>query len=141
MSAEPRTTIPLPRTLVNRILTHAQRFPEQEVCGLLSATDHHPRKVYPVENISGTPARLFAMDPGAQIDAMRHMREQGEELFGIYHSHPHSPPVPSTEDLEQAGYPDALYLIVSLDTKGVLQMKGYYLKESTIEPVELEVEN
>lgn len=141
MTFEQRTIIPLPRTLVNRILTHAQKFPEQEVCGLLSARDHCPHRVYPVDNVSGAPARLFAMDPREQIDAMRHMREQGEELFGIYHSHPHSPPTPSTEDLAQAGYPDALYLIVSLDTTGVLQMKGYYLKNGATEPVELEVEN
>lgn len=141
MNHKKQIIIQLPRTLVNRILTHAQHYPEQEVCGLLSGKDGQPHKVYPVHNVSGKPERLFAMDPREQIEAIRSMRERGEEIFAIYHSHPHSPPSPSLEDLEQAGYPDALYLIVSLDTKGVLQMNGYYLRNSTIETVELEVEN
>jgi hypothetical protein len=29
--------------------------------------------------------------------------------------------------LELAAYPDALYLIISLDTKGILEMRGFYL--------------
>jgi hypothetical protein len=41
--------------------------------------------------------------------------------------------------LQQAAYPDALYLIVSLDTKGVLELRGYRLRESAVESVELEL--
>ena len=67
------------------------------------------------------------MDPRDQIDALREMRERGESLFAIYHSHPDSPPAPSETDLKQAGYPEALYLIISLDTKGVLEMRGWRL--------------
>jgi proteasome lid subunit RPN8/RPN11 len=67
------------------------------------------------------------------------MREQGEELFGIYHSHPHSPAEPSDTDLRQAGYPEALYLIVSLNTKGVLEMRGFRLRDGQATPVHLEI--
>jgi proteasome lid subunit RPN8/RPN11 len=134
--------VDIPRTIVNQLLTHAQKNPEREVCGLISSHSGHPARVYPVDNISKDPRRLFEMDPKEQIDALRHMREQGHELFGIYHSHPHSPPTPSAHDLEQVGYPDALYLIISLDTKGVLQMQGCYLqKDGTIESVELSLES
>ncbi|HEY9148296.1 MAG TPA: M67 family metallopeptidase, partial [Gammaproteobacteria bacterium] len=80
---------------------------------------------------------LFAMDPQQQIDAMRHMREGGEELFAIYHSHPHAPPEPSRRDLQEAAYPEALYLIISLDTKGVLQMRGFRLHQGEVDRVDL----
>ncbi len=90
-------------------------------------------------NVAGQPAQLFSMDPARQIDTLRRMREAGEELFGIFHSHPHSPAVPSDRDLHEAGYPDALYLIASLSTKGVLELRGYRLRDGRAEEVALEI--
>jgi proteasome lid subunit RPN8/RPN11 len=129
----------LPITLVNKILTHAQHEPESEVCGLIGAREGSPDTVYPIANVAATPEKLFAMEPSAQIEAMRQMRESGEELFAIYHSHPHAPAQPSARDLEEAAYPKALYLIVSLDTKGVLEMRGFRLHDGQVDRVDLEV--
>jgi proteasome lid subunit RPN8/RPN11 len=132
-------TIQIERTLVNRILAHAQQTPEQEVCGLVGAGNGVARSVYAVKNVAAQADRLFAMDPQQQIDAMRRMRDSGEELFAIYHSHPHAPAVPSATDLQQAAYPAALYLIISLNTRGVLEMQGYRLRGQQVEAVELEM--
>lgn len=121
----PSTT--LPRALVNEMLRHAQSSPTNEVCGLIGACAGLPSRCYQVANVAGEPTRLFQMDPRGQIEALRLMRERGEQLFAIYHSHPHSPPTPSATDLQEAGYPEVLYLIISLDTKGVLEMRGWRL--------------
>jgi proteasome lid subunit RPN8/RPN11 len=131
--------VTLPRNLVNKILTHAQHSPEEEVCGLIGALDGQAVDIYPVKNVAEDTHALFQMDPRQQIDAMREMREQGHELFAIYHSHPHAPAAPSAADLEQAGYPDALYLIISLNTTGVLEMRGFHLKEGMASEVELDL--
>ncbi len=132
-------SIILPRQLVNRILRQAQSSPDAEICGLITAKAGRPSRCIAVPNISERPQQLFAMDPGRQIDAMRRMREQGEELFGIYHSHPHSPAQPSDRDLQEAGYPEALYIIVSLNTRGVLEMRGFRLREGKAVQVQLEI--
>jgi proteasome lid subunit RPN8/RPN11 len=129
----------LPRQLVNQMLRQAQSSPETEICGLIAARNGQPTRCIQVDNIAEEPQRLFAMDPARQIDAQRRMRKQGEELFGIYHSHPHSPAQPSSADLEQAGYPEALYIIVSLNTKGVLEMCGFRLMDSKAVQVQLEI--
>jgi proteasome lid subunit RPN8/RPN11 len=129
----------LPRQLVNQILHQAQVSPEIEVCGLIAAKNDRPVRAIPIGNVSDQPQRLFAMDPASQIDAMRRMREQGETLFGIYHSHPHSPAEPTVTDLQEAGYPEALYLIVSLNTRGVLEMRGYRLLDGKASEVQLEI--
>ncbi len=131
--------ITLSRPLVNQIMRHAQAAPEDEVCGLIGTTADGMMRVYPVANVAADTHHLFTMDPKEQIEAMRKMRESGETLFAIYHSHPDAPPAPSAIDLQQAAYPDALYLIISLDTKGVLQMRGYKLHERAVENVELEL--
>lgn len=129
----------LPRFIVNQLLHHAQQNPDTEVCGLISSKEHFPIHCYPITNISSKPQRLFALDPVQQIAAMRTMREGNEELFAIYHSHPTSPPFPSNTDLAQANYPDVLYLIISLHTRGVLEMHGFFLQGLNVVEVPLEI--
>ena len=129
----------LSRTLINELLSQAQHSPDEEVCGLIGSKRGSPSRVYPVTNMARERDHLFAMEPQAQIEAMRRMREGGEELFAIYHSHPHAPAEPSLRDLEEAAYPEALYLIISLNTKGVLEMRGFRLRNGAVENVALGV--
>jgi proteasome lid subunit RPN8/RPN11 len=68
------------------------------------------------------------------------MREAGEDLLAIYHSHPASPAAPSTIDIAEAGYPEAIYLIISLNTKGVLEMRGFRIQGEAVGEVVLEIE-
>ena len=134
------TTVKLPRPLVNQLLQQAQQSPQLEVCGLISARDGRPQRCYPVMNAAADNAHQFEMEPGSQIEALRQIREQGEQLFAIYHSHPDTPPLPSELDRQHTEYPQALRLIISLNTEGVLEMRGYALEEQALQPVELELE-
>jgi proteasome lid subunit RPN8/RPN11 len=129
----------LPRALVDQILHQAVTSPDAEVCGLIAARHGRPVRVVPISNVADQPARRFAMDPAGQIDAQRTMRQQDEELFGIYHSHPHSAAEPSAADLEQIGYPHALYLIVSLETPDIPQIRGFRLHNGIPTEVQLEI--
>lgn len=133
--------IRLPRHLVNQLLHHAQTSPEAEVCGLVGARDGHPATCYPVRNIAPEPERRYLLDPEQHIGALRAMRDKGEELFALFHSHPAAPAEPSATDLELAAYPDALCLIVSLDTQGVLELRGFRIgADKRVEEVELLLE-
>ncbi|MGJ0485067.1 MAG: Mov34/MPN/PAD-1 family protein [Methylomicrobium sp.] len=117
--------IHIPRKLAQQLLHQAQISPEAEICGLVGGRNGVPHTCYPVVNVAESPAQRFLLDPKQQIAAMAAMRDQGEQLFAIYHSHPHAPAFPSWLDLEQAAYPEALYLIISLSTKGILEMRGF----------------
>lgn len=119
--------IPFPRAVVNRLLQCAQSQPERETCGLIGGLHGRPVSVYPVANVAEPPTSRFTLDPGQQIAAMRTMRERGEDLFAVFHSHPSAPAEPSARDRAEAGYPDALQLIVSLGTRGVLELRGFRL--------------
>jgi len=63
-------------------------------------------------NIADDPARRFLIDAQVHIDTLRRARARGLVIAGFYHSHPRSEPEPSATDLEEANYPDHLYLIV-----------------------------
>lgn len=131
----------LPRKLVNQVLTHAQQHEHSESCGLISAVNGRPAHYYAVKNIAADPSIRFEMAPEQQIAAMKHMREHGEDLFAIVHSHPESPPLPSATDIREAGYPEAYYIIVSLNTTGVLEMRGFTQADENMQPVELRYEH
>ena len=64
------------------------------------------------------------------------MRDKNEELFAIYHSHPTAPAIPSATDIKLATYPDAVFLIISLNTKGVLELRGFKINNKSAKPVE-----
>ena len=119
------SAVRLPRSIVNQLMYLAQKTPEEEICGLISRDRHGFRKCYPVINAADDKKHFFVLDPKGQIEAMRSMREHGEELAAIYHSHPDSPPQPSLTDIEQHEYPGVLYLIISLGTKERPEMRGF----------------
>ena len=121
------SAVRLPRSIVNQLMQLAQKSPEEEICGLISCDRRGFKKCYPVVNVADDKKHFFALDPKGQIDAMRSMREHGEELAAIYHSHPDSPALPSLADIEQHEYPGVLYLIISLGTKGAPEMRGFHI--------------
>jgi proteasome lid subunit RPN8/RPN11 len=129
--------IQITRPLAIHLLGLAQKSPQFEICGLIGAVADRPLTVYPVSNIAADASRAFAMEPSEQIAAFKSMRAKGESLFAIYHSHPTSPAVPSRRDLEELGYPDAYQLIISLNTKGVLEMRAY--RSNGAEPQEVQL--
>lgn len=133
--------IRLPRLLVNQLLHQAQASPEAEICGLVGARDGLPTTCYPVRNIAPEPERRYLLDPEQHVGALRAMRDKGEALFAIFHSHPAAPAEPSATDLELAAYPEALYLIVSLNTQGVLELRSFRIgADKRVEEVELLLE-
>ncbi|MEQ8800031.1 MAG: M67 family metallopeptidase [Phycisphaerales bacterium] len=129
----------MPRPLATKLLFEAQKRPDAEVCGLVGGVEGSPANLYPVANVADDPTRQFLMDPHEQVDAMRAMRERGEALLAIYHSHPVTPPEPSARDLDELGYPDALLLIISLNIKGVLEMRGWRKTGSGVQEIPLKV--
>ncbi len=129
----------LPRAIATRILAEAQRGRGAEVCGLVGARDGVPVSLYPVPNAAADPARRFRMDPRGQIEAMRRMRESGETLWAIYHSHPHGPARPSLRDLAEAAYPEAVHLIVSLGTAGVLELGAWRIEGGAAHELPIEI--
>jgi len=129
--------IQIPRRLANQLLHLAQISPDFEICGLIGGKNDLPCSCYPIKNTAEQPQQRFQLDPGQQISAMAKMRDQGEKLFAIYHSHPTAPATPSAIDLELASYPEALYLIISLNTKGILEMRGFKIDHKSAQEIVL----
>ena len=89
-------------------------------------------------NIATDPNR-FLIDPRDHIEARRSGRTHGLAVVGFYHSHPHSPPVPSATDRAEASYPDLVHLIVSLRQEPP-ETRAFTMTGEDVENVPLEVD-
>ncbi len=125
--------IQLSRKITNQLLHAAQISPNQEVCGLIGGKEGVASSCYAIINIAEQPETRFLLDEKQHIAAMSAMREKNESLFAIYHSHPTAPAVPSARDIQMASYPEAIHLIISLNTKGVLEIRAFSIAGETVE--------
>lgn len=123
--------------LQRALIVMARATPRVEVCALLGGQNNRLTSIYPVANIAEEPGSHFLLDPEGQIDAMKAMRETGENLRGIFHSHPAAPAIPSVSDQALASYPDVFYIIVSLTTDQA-ELQAHYYDGSTFTAVAID---
>jgi desampylase len=107
----------LSRALRDEVVAHAREAAPYECCGMLIGTGDAVLTAVRAVNLAEQPSR-FLIDPADHIRARREARAAGLDVVGFYHSHPHSDATPSSTDLAEASYVDALYLIVGLASEG-----------------------
>ena len=126
--------------LIDQIVAHAREDLPNECCGMVGGSDGKATAVIRVENSAASPLR-FEMDPQGQYDALKAIEKGDGELLAIYHSHTKSAAYPSQTDVNQAvNWPDAIYVIVSLEDPESPDVKAYWLKDLKIADAELLVE-
>jgi [CysO sulfur-carrier protein]-S-L-cysteine hydrolase len=103
----------LHRATYDALVDHARSDFPFEVCGLLAHKEGQLRKHYRIPNAERS-MTYYSMDPKAMLTAFNEMDDEEWELAAIYHSHTHTEAFPSQTDVELAFYPEAVYLIVSL---------------------------
>ena len=105
----------LTTTHLSEIISHARESSPNECCGLIGGADGLAQTIYRTRNVAPDPLVTYEAAPEDLFAAQRQMRERGEQLIAIYHSHPRSAnPEPSATDVRLAYYPSAVYLIVGL---------------------------
>ncbi len=106
---------------------------------MVGGVDGEARTVYRAANAEASPLR-YSIDAQEQFRLMRQIEEAGEELVGIYHSHTRSAAYPSQTDVNLAGWPDAVYLIVSLADPEAPDVRGFTIRDGEIADAELVLE-
>ena len=108
----------LSAALVQALIDHARAGYPNEACGLLigsapASDGGEARRFEPTRNKAASPFR-YEIDPDDLYRITVATDDADEVIWGIVHSHTHTPAVPSPTDIGLAFYPDALYLLVSL---------------------------
>ena len=99
----------------DQILSCARNADPAECCGLIGGVGEQVSSIYPLHNVAADPNVSYEAAPEDLFIAQRQMRDRGEKLLAIYHSHPRSAsPAPSETDVRLAYYPEAVYFIIGL---------------------------
>jgi len=133
----PAMTLVIPQAILSEIKTRAIASRPDECCGLLGGRGTLVQTHYPLRNVAEHPERRYFAAPEDLFAAMRRMREEGERMLVIYHSHPRGPARPSATDLAMAFYPRAVYLIIAPESEA--EVCAFGLNGSSFTEIEIEV--
>jgi len=120
--------------VLEEIIAHAKKAYPKEDCGVIAGFD--VGRFIPMKNVADTETE-FEMDPQELIRVLRDIRNSGQRLIAIYHSHPKGPARLSSKDIERAYYPDAAHLIVSLADPERPRVAAFRIIDA--QPMEVEV--
>ncbi len=112
------------------IITHARKAFPGEACGLLAGRGGRVSKVYRLTNTQRGAMR-YAAPEKEQFEAARKMRADGDEMIGIYHSHPNMGPYPSSLDIKMALHPECSYIIISL-MKNIPEVRSFRISAGLV---------
>jgi proteasome lid subunit RPN8/RPN11 len=128
----------IPQSAIDEIISHAREGYPYEACGLLAGKDGLVKRLFRMTNVDESSVS-YMMDATEQFRVFKGMRKEGLEIMAIYHSHPASPAYPSQTDVRLAFYPEAVYIIASLQKATNPEVKGFRIVDGKITEEGLEV--
>jgi proteasome lid subunit RPN8/RPN11 len=130
----------LTQSQVDQLIAHAQSEMPNEACGLLGGVDGRVLGVFPTANALNSPTR-YLVQPEDLLAALQEMEAQGwgVDPIAIYHSHPRGPETPSKTDVEEAHYPDSVYIIIAFPNRQYPSVRGFRIRDGEINQVRLTI--
>lgn len=136
MESVPLSMLKIPSNIYEEMISHAREDFPFECCGILAGTGDEISHIYRIKNTDQSRV-TYLMDPREQIRVFKEMRSLGMELKAIYHSHPNHPAYPSKTDVELAYYPEAVYIIISINNSRETEVRGFRILDKEITEVDL----
>jgi len=142
----------IPKTLYEDIIAHCRSRYPKEACGVLAAEARSESglasalrahgspggapgevvvHVYPMTNVEDSPIG-YSLNPAEQLAVEKQMRQRGQRMIGIYHSHTASEAYPSSVDVSLAISSDVSYALISLKNRNRPEFKSYRIDGATV---------
>ena len=122
--------------ILNEMLAHARRETHIECCGLLAGRDGEITSIVPATNALSS-ATAYEIEPRELFEMFRYLSKKELTHLGQYHSHLSTENVPSPTDIEQAGYPDQAYFIVSLRTDAPNPIRAFSIRDGVVKELDI----
>jgi proteasome lid subunit RPN8/RPN11 len=143
-------SVTLPAAIRDGIVEQARRELPNEACGIVvgdgpAAAGGVALRWAPLRNQLASPLR-YAIEPEDLLGLTIDTDDADEVFWAIVHSHVASPARPSPTDVRESHYPDALYLLVSLDpaeadlSTGAPCLRGWRIVDGAVHEVEVRID-
>jgi proteasome lid subunit RPN8/RPN11 len=106
--------VKVPAAVYDSILAHARKGKPEEICGVVRGRGLVAFEAVAGRNIAAERIENYEVDPQTLLLQFA-FEDTGDEMMGIYHSHPVSVAYPSATDAWNAYYPECIYFICSLE--------------------------
>ena len=131
-------TLPLHRSFIGEMIAHAQEDAPNECCGIIAGDDGRAVKLFRAKNAEASPWR-YSVEPKDLFRIFRETEENGWSFLAIYHSHTASEAYPSPTDVRLAFWPEAYYVLVSLQDADKPVVRAFRILEGKITEEEIAV--
>lgn len=128
----------LDQAYVDEIIAHAHEDAPNECCGIIAGSGGEATKLYRAVNSEASPYR-YNVDSKDLLRIYRDIDSNDWQVLAIYHSHTATEAYPSATDIRLAAWPDAFYLILSLEGAEAPVLRGFRIKEGEVSEVDVEV--
>lgn len=129
----------LPEKFIDEMVAHAREEAPNECCGIIAGQDGRAVKLFRAKNSEASPYR-YNVDPQDLFRIHRECDEKGWEFLAIYHSHTSSEAYPSPTDVRLAFWPEAYYLLVSLQDPGSPVVRAFRIVDGSVSEEEIRAE-
>ncbi len=133
MTSDPLVISPAIR---DEIVAHARAHAPRECCGVNAGQDGAATQPHRLTNLEPGVSR-YLFDDEEFFRVYWEIENRGESLLAVYHSHPDTVAWPSKTDVEFAFWPEAVYLICSLQVPEDPVFRGFRIVDGEISEVEL----
>ena len=129
-------SLEIPEAMREEIVAHARDHTPRECCGVIAGNDYGLTRLYRLTNVEPGNTR-YLFDDAEFYQVYREIDAAGEDVQVVYHSHPETVAYPSKTDVEFAFWPEAVYVICSLEHLQAPVIRGFRTIDSRITEVTL----
>lgn len=126
----------LPSGFIEEMVAHAQEEAPNECCGIIAGVDGDASKLFRARNSEASPYR-YSVDPKDLFGIYRECEEKDWNFLAIYHSHTASEAYPSPTDVRLAFWPEAYYILVSLQDAAKPVVRAFRILDGAVAEEEL----
>jgi len=126
----------LERRYLDEVVAHAREDAPNECCGIIAGNDGQAVKLFRATNAEASPYR-YSVDPKDLFRIYRECEENGWSFLAIYHSHTASEAYPSATDVKLAFWPEACYVLVSLQDAEQPVVRAFRILDGAVTEEEL----
>jgi [CysO sulfur-carrier protein]-S-L-cysteine hydrolase len=130
-------TLSLPQSFIDEMVAHAQEDAPNECCGIIAGDAGRAVRLFRAKNAEASPYR-YSVEPKDLFRIYRECEENGWSFLAIYHSHTASEAYPSATDVRLAFWPEACYVLVSLQNAAKPVVRAFRILEGVISEEEIQ---